>query len=103
MSQTNGWTEERRKRQSELIQNWQPWANSTGPRTAEGKAKSSKNAFKGGLRPLFRMIARVLRKQQQSLDELSADFYNSMADSLVDAALDGAFRAIQEIAEAIDE
>ena len=49
------------------------------------------------------MIDRLLRKQQQSLDELSADFYGSVADSLVDAALDGDFRAIQEIAEAIDE
>ena len=49
------------------------------------------------------MIDRVLRKQQQSLDELSADFYNSVADRLVDAALDGDFRAIREIARAIDE
>ena len=86
-----------------MIQNWQPWANSTGPRTHEGKARSSQNAFKGGTRPLFRMIDRVLRKQQQSLDELSADFYNSVADRLVDAALDGDFRAIREIARAIDE
>ena len=90
-------------RQSELIQNWQPWTNSTGPRTAEGKAKSSQNAFKGGTRPLFRMIDRLLRKQQQSLDELSADIYDSMADRLVDAALDGDFRAIQKLADAMDE
>ena len=49
------------------------------------------------------MIDRLLRKQQQSLDELSAEFYDSLADRLVDAALDGDFRAIQKIAEAIDE
>ena len=49
------------------------------------------------------MIDRVLRKQQQSLDELSAEFYDSVADRLVDAALDGDFRAIAIIAEAIDE
>ena len=48
------------------------------------------------------MIDRTLRKQQQSLDELSAEFHDSMADRLVDAALDGDFRAIQEIVEAID-
>lgn len=49
------------------------------------------------------MIDRLLRKQQQSLDELSAEFYGSAADRLVDAALDGDFRAIREITEAIHE
>ena len=49
------------------------------------------------------MIDRLLRKQQQSLDELSADFYDSVADRLVDAALDGDLRAIQEIARVFDE
>jgi len=49
------------------------------------------------------MIDRVLRKQQQSLHELSAEFYDSMAESLINAALDGDFRAIQEIAKAIDD
>ncbi len=42
----NGWTEERKARQSELIQNWKPWRHSTGARTPEGKAISSKNAVK---------------------------------------------------------
>ena len=39
----NGWTEERRARQSALIRTWQPWTRSTGPRTAEGMATSSLN------------------------------------------------------------
>ncbi len=99
----NGWTLERRRRQSELIQTWQPWVKSTGPTTSAGKARSSQNAFKGGLRPLFRMIDRVLRKQQHSLDELSAEFYDSTAERLVDAALDGDLRAILEIGTALDE
>jgi len=99
----NGWTQERRQRQSELIRDWQPWKQSTGPKTAAGKAKSSQNAFKSGSRPLFRMIDKFLRKQQQSLDELSAEYYDAMADRLVAAALDGHFGAIQEIARAIDE
>ena len=86
-----------------MIQTWQPWKQSTGPRTAEGKAKSSQNAFKGDTRPLLRMIDRVLRKQQQALDELSIEDYDSMAESLVDAALDGDFRANQEIGRVIDE
>jgi len=49
------------------------------------------------------MIEMLLRKQQQSLDELSAEYYGSIADRLVDAALDGDFQAIQEIAEEVDE
>ena len=100
---TDGWTQERRERQSRLIQAWQPWTKSTGPRTAEGKAKSSQNAFKSGSRPLFRMIDKVLRKQQQSLDELSAEYYDAMADKAVAAALEGDFRAIEKIADAIDD
>ncbi len=49
------------------------------------------------------MMDRVLRKQQQSLDELSAEFYDSVAERLVDAALDGDLRAIQEIGSVFDE
>ena len=49
------------------------------------------------------MIDRLLRKQQQSLHELFADYYGSIADGLVDAALEGDFRAIEEISEGIDE
>ena len=32
----NGWTPERRKRQAEMIKNWKPWEQSTGPKTEEG-------------------------------------------------------------------
>ncbi len=99
----NGWTLERRQRQSAAIQTWQPWTNSTGPRTSAGKAKSAQNAFKGGIRPQLRNIAKVLRSQQQSLDELSTEDYDSMAETLVAAALDGDSWAIQEIAKAMDE
>lgn len=49
------------------------------------------------------MIDRLLYKQKQSVDEISAEFYDSVADRLVDAALDGDLRAIQEIARALDE
>lgn len=37
------WTEEARKRQSELIRGWQPWQKSTGPATPQGKAIASRN------------------------------------------------------------
>src|SRR6266516_3609864 len=43
----NGWTPDRRARQRELIQRWKPWERSTGPKTAEGKARVARNAYKG--------------------------------------------------------
>ncbi len=45
----NGWTAERRARQSQAIQRWKPWQQSTGAKTPEGKARSARNAYKGGL------------------------------------------------------
>ena len=46
------WTPESRKRHAALmktkIKEWQPWQHSTGAKTAEGKARSSQNAYKHG-------------------------------------------------------
>ena len=39
------WTMADRQQQAELIRRWQPWEESTGPRTNEGKAKVSGNAL----------------------------------------------------------
>ena len=66
----NGWTPERKAKQSELIQNWQPWNKSTGARTPEGKAISSKNAYKGGSLSLMKVIASALRDYKQMLKML---------------------------------
>ncbi|TAL88472.1 MAG: hypothetical protein EPN69_16275 [Rhodanobacter sp.] len=66
----NGWTLERRRRQAAAIKRWKPWLQSTGPRTDEGKAASSRNAWKGGHRPLFRAMAEALRGQREWLDEV---------------------------------
>ena len=52
---------------------------------------------------MLRSLARLLRSQQESLDELSTEAYDAMADTGVAAALDGDLWAIQEIARAIDE
>ena len=42
------WTTEARAKQAALITAWQPWRASTGPRSAGGKAKVSRNADQGG-------------------------------------------------------
>lgn len=42
------WTTEARAKQAALIAAWQPWRASTGPRTADGKAKVARNADRGG-------------------------------------------------------
>lgn len=44
----NGWTPERRRKQSEAIRRWRPWDHSTGPKTAQGKVVASQNSFKHG-------------------------------------------------------
>ena len=61
------WTAEQRAQQSVKIRQWQPWASSTGARTAEGKAASSRNAYKGGERALLREMAVLLREQRDGL------------------------------------
>ena len=43
-------TPEHRKRKAELIRQWKPWEQSTGPRTEEGKAASAGNSRKHGMR-----------------------------------------------------
>jgi hypothetical protein len=66
----NGWTTERRQRQAQLIKQWQPWQHSTGAKTIDGKAKVSRNAFKGGLRAMLKDAARYLREQKQFINDL---------------------------------
>jgi hypothetical protein len=62
------WTEEERKRQAERVRQWRPWEQSTGPKTEEGKAIASKNAYKGGTREMLRELGRVLGEQRRELD-----------------------------------
>jgi hypothetical protein len=42
------WTDAARAKQAELVRRWRPWDVSTGPKTALGKTRSSRNADKGG-------------------------------------------------------
>lgn len=68
----NGWTPERRARMAELVRTWRPWEHSTGPRSAEGKARSAGNANQGGqrekLRALMKDFKAVLREQREQLE-----------------------------------
>lgn len=66
----NGWTEERRARQRELIRNWKPWEQSTGPRTEEGKACSSNNALVHGF--YSQSAYKELRRLRRAVRELDA-------------------------------
>ena len=60
----NGWTPERRAKQSAAIRQWKPWERSTGPRTQEGKNRVTRNAYKGGGRMILRCLARMLGKMK---------------------------------------
>ena len=42
------WTESQKEKQRTLIQQWQPWRQSTGAKTEQGKTKVSQNALKHG-------------------------------------------------------
>ena len=65
------WTPEQRRKQAEAIQSWRPWEQSTGPKTAEGKAKVSRNAYTGGhwreLREFSKAMNAALRGQREAL------------------------------------
>ena len=67
-----GWTSERKARQAELIRTWKPWQQATGPRTADGKAKTSRNAYKGGhwleMRELTRAVNAEIRRAKDLLE-----------------------------------
>ena len=69
--QANGWTPERRKRQSEAIRQWKPWQQSTGPKSPEGRAVVSRNAWAGGdwlkLRQAISELSQAIRAQRDWL------------------------------------
>jgi hypothetical protein len=65
------WTPEQRREQAERIKAWRPWEQSTGPRTAEGKAAAAQNAYSGGHRQMMRELGKALRAQRKGLDEFA--------------------------------
>jgi hypothetical protein len=56
------WTEAQKARQRELIHTWKPWQHSTGAKTPEGKAVSSKNAVNYSVREVMRELNRTNRQ-----------------------------------------
>ena len=66
----NGWTPERCKRQSEAIRRWKPWNQSTGPKSPEGKAVVSGNAWIGGHRAQLRELTKLVNAEVLASREL---------------------------------
>lgn len=66
------WTKEQKLRQRQLIQNWQPWTHSTGAKTLQGKARSSKNAMKWRDEPSDdEIVEQVIRDIWQEIRDLN--------------------------------
>lgn len=65
------WTEEEKQKQRDAIKKWKPWEKSTGPTTAEGKDKVSRNSYTHGFRSRdIKALRQVLRLQKQFLRAL---------------------------------
>lgn len=62
---SNGWTPERRQRQSKMIRQWKPWEKSTGPTTTQGKKRIALNAQKDGHQNLELVLFKQLIQDQQ--------------------------------------
>ncbi|HES76755.1 MAG TPA: hypothetical protein ENO09_07110 [bacterium] len=69
----NGWTPERRAKQAALIRTWKPWEQSTGAKTKEGKARSSRNAHKpDSFRHQLKAIRAMLKEHKDLLKQVTA-------------------------------
>lgn len=68
----NGWTLERRRKQAELIKRWAPWEQSSGPRSTEGKATVSRNAWRGGHRQQLRELSKLVKAEVRQARDMIA-------------------------------
>ena len=68
----NGWSLERRARQAELIRQWKPWKQSTGPKSVEGKERVAANAWRGGHRAQLRELSKLVNAEIRKARELVA-------------------------------
>lgn len=74
------WTEERRKAQAERCRNKRPWEQSTGPKSEQGKARSSLNAFKHGNREAFKSGRELVKCHKRFLN-LAQQFIEHLASA----------------------
>jgi hypothetical protein len=77
MGTKGAWTPERRAKQAEIIARNRPWEKATGPRSVQGKAISSRNAYTGAAesvalyaRVRLEVRARHLREAERLLATL---------------------------------
>ena len=84
MTRASGWTAERRAKQSEAIRGWRPWEQSTGPRSAEGKASVSRNADNGGKREAMRQLSREMRAMMAEHGEVLETVRIALSVDLLD-------------------
>ena len=57
-------TAEHRALRAKLIRQWKPWGKSTGPKSAAGKVRVSRNAYKGGMRAILKEVRALLREME---------------------------------------
>lgn len=79
------WTEEARARQRDVIMKAEPWKKSTGPKTPEGKEKSSGNALKHCMRTkatetLLRIMAENNRYRRSVMEDHTYRYKKAKAD-----------------------
>ena len=99
------WTLEARKAQSEAIRRWQPWKNSTGPKTQGGKNICRLNALRGTayndnmieLRKTLDRQARFLRLLRHAMRLRAGGFFQGQTIMMKSIAAEG-----QAIIQALD-
>ena len=67
---SKGWSLERRARQAEVIKQWKPWKQSTGPKSVKGKARVAGNAWTGGHRAQLRELTKMVNDELKAARDL---------------------------------
>src|SRR5215471_17288219 len=91
----NGWSEARRAAQSRAIHRWRPWERSTGPRTAEGKARSSRNAYTFGHRQNLREARLLLARLMPRLEAGDPDAQAEIERAILAGNVELFFRCLK--------
>lgn len=63
------WTNEQKSKQAEIIRIWKPWKKSTGPRSAVGKAISSRNRVRS-LQAARNEVENARRNLSEAMEKL---------------------------------